>query len=246
MFSQLFNTILYNPLFNLIVVLYNLIPGQDFGVVVIVITILIKIILYPLTASSIKSQRALQELQPKIEALKAEYKNDAQKMTQATMKLYRENRVSPFSSCLPLLIQLPVLLALYYVLRDGLAGADFTRLYPFVSNPGAINSVSFGFLDLAKPSVWLAVLAGIVQFAQAKMFVRPKPAAVSGARDENMMSMMNKQMLYFMPIITVVIGAQLPGALTLYWFVSTLLVWLQQIVTFRKSGVKSASGNLQV
>lgn len=235
MLSALFNTLLYNPLLNLLVGVYNIVPFNDFGISVVLVTLLIKMVLYPLTASSLASQKALQELQPKVQALRTKFKDKPQELAQQTMKLYRENKVSPFSSCLPLLIQLPILLALYWALRDGVSVVDPSRLYSFVAHPGEIHHISLSILDLTKPSYVLAVLAGAAQYVQARMLSTKKPPVTTEAsKDENMMAMMNKQMLYFMPIITVLIGATLPAALTLYWFVSTLFTWLQQVILFKK------------
>lgn len=232
---ELFQVVLTQPMFNAFVGLYNLIP--DVGVVILIITVLIKVVLYPLTASSIKSQKALTDLQPKLDAIKKECKGDKQKLAQETMRLYKENKVNPMASCLPLLIQLPILIALYYVLRDGLTTTNFDTLYSFVKSPGQINTVSFGLVDLKNANIILAVLAGAAQFWQAKMMMRKKAPkeAGEGAKDENMMSMMNKQMLYMMPIMTVFIGWQLPGGLTLYWLLSTVLTALQQVIVFKKN-----------
>lgn len=239
--KALFHTVIYQPLFNLLVWFYNVIPGSDAGVAIILLTIVIKIILWPFSASSIKSQRALTVLQPKIEELKAKFKDDKQGLAVATMALYKENKVNPFSSCLPLLIQLPVLLGLYWVLRAGLNGQDFNVLYPFVKNPGHFDPIAFGFLDLAQPNIMLALLAGASQYVQAKMLMRKKPPVNSaGAQDERMMAMMNKQMLYFFPILTVVIGMQLPAGLTLYWFVTTVLTVVQQKLLFKRYPLPNA------
>ncbi len=227
---QFFHIILYQPIFNIFVGLYDLIP--DAGVVILIITIVIRLALYPMTNKSIKAQQSMQSLQPKMEEIKLKYKDDKQKQTQAIMELYKNNKVNPMGSCLPMLIQLPILIALYMVLRDGLASNNLAgNLYSFIPNPGKINVLSLGWLDLAKPNVVLAVLAGIAQFLQAKTMLR-KPApkqAGSGAKDENMMAMMNKQMLYFMPAFTVIIGISLPAGLTLYWFLGTVLMALQQV-----------------
>jgi YidC/Oxa1 family membrane protein insertase len=221
-------------MFNGFVALYNLIP--DVGVVILIITFLIKIVLYPLTKSSIKSQKALTDLQPKLNELKEKHKGNQQMIAQETMKLYKENHVNPFASCLPLLIQLPILIALYYVLQIALKGDQFGLLYPFMHNPGTINKVSFGLFDLGKASYVLAILAGGAQFWQSKMMTRKRPdkPVVPGAKDEDTMAMMNKQMLYFMPFMTVFIGMSLPAGLTLYWFLSTLLTAIQQLYTFKK------------
>ncbi len=238
MISSFFHAILYQPMYNLLVGLYNILPGHDVGLVILVLTIIIRLVVYPLTSKSIKSQKSLQELQPKMAEIKEKYKTDQQKQAQAIMELYKNNKVNPFASCLPLLIQLPILIALYWVLRDALASKNIANeLYPFIANPGTINPVSLGLFNLQQPNFILAILAGAAQFIQTKMLMRKTPPKQAGAggKDENMMAMMNKQMLYFMPIMTVVIGISLPAGLTLYWFWSTILMALQQWILLRKN-----------
>ncbi|PIZ96587.1 MAG: hypothetical protein COX80_00930 [Candidatus Magasanikbacteria bacterium CG_4_10_14_0_2_um_filter_33_14] len=233
--GAIFEAILTQPIFNLFVWIYNYIP--DVGVVILIITVLIKLALYPSTNKSIKAQKDLTELQPKLEELKKKYAGDQQKIATETMTLYKEHKVNPFGSCLPLLIQLPVFIALYWVLQSVFKGDNFDLLYSFVQNPGHINSVTLGLFDLKEAgNIFLAVLAGGAQFAQAKMFTRKKApkAAGEGGKDESMTAMMNKQMTYFMPLITVLIGYQLPGGLALYWFLSTGITALQQVILFRK------------
>lgn len=230
----LFQEIFYRPILNVLVFLYNIIPGHDIGVAIILLTILIKLILHPLSLKSLKSQKELQEIQPKIDALKEEYKDNKEALAKATMDLYKEHKINPFSSCLPLLIQLPFLLAVYQVFRDGLA-SRLSLVYPFVYKPETINAFSFGFLDLSKPNIILAVLAGVAQFWQAKTMMAKQPKKTeTNSKQPDMAAMMNKQMLYLMPAVTIFIGVSLPGGLTLYWFVLTLLTALQQWYMFRK------------
>lgn len=240
--SNIFNVILYQPIFNLLVFFYNTIPGHDVGVAIIVLTIVIRLILWPFAQKSLKSQKAMQTIQPKIEELKKKYKDNKEKMTQEMMRLYKEEKVNPFSSCLPLLIQFPFLIAVFQVFRNGLSSdASLNLLYPFVANPGHINAIAFGFLDLAKSNIYLAILAGLAQFWQAKMMVTKKPAVnTPGSKDESMMAAMNKQMVYFMPLITVFISMSLPGGLALYWFITTLLMAVQQIFIFKKKATPPA------
>lgn len=236
MISSFFHIVLYKPLFNLFVALYNVLPGHDLALVIVIVTIIIRLILYPLTNSSIKAQRNMQELQPKLQAIKKQFPDDKQKQAAATMALYKESKINPLSSCLPILIQIPLLIALFWVLRDGLASTDLAgSLYPFVFNPGKLNPVSLGFFNLSEPSIVLAILAGAAQFLQAKTLnvKRPPQEAGAGAKDEDMAAMMNKQMLYVMPLMTVVIGVKFPAGLTLYWFLSTALMLLQQLYLFR-------------
>lgn len=239
MLSSIFHSILYKPIFNLFVGLYNIIPGHDVGLVIIVITIIIRVIVYPLTAKSIKAQKSVQDIQPKIDAIKKEYASDQKKQAEMLMQVYKDNKVNPFASCLPLLIQLPILIALYMVMRDVLMSDKFAvELYSFVANPGKLNAISLGFIDMGKANYVLAVLAGAAQFWQAKgmLMKQPPKDAGAGAKDEGMAAAMNKQMLYFMPALTVIIGISLPAGLTLYWLFSTLLTVAQQAIMLKKTG----------
>jgi YidC/Oxa1 family membrane protein insertase len=227
--------ILYEPIFNLLVWFYNIIPGHDIGLAIIAITIVIKLILYPLSQQSIKSQKALQNLQPKMEELKKKYKDNPQELTRATMNLYKQEKISPFSSCLPLLIQFPFLIAVYQVFSKGLTNEQsLDILYNFINNPGNINAVSFGVFDLSSPNIFLALLAGVAQFWVSKMLVSKKQSKIEGDKDEAITTVMNKQMVYFMPVITVVIGLSLPSGLTLYWFITTVLTGIQQLIFLKK------------
>ncbi|OGH59788.1 MAG: hypothetical protein A2725_02105 [Candidatus Magasanikbacteria bacterium RIFCSPHIGHO2_01_FULL_33_34] len=226
---ELFQTILYEPIFNLFVGLYNIIP--DVGIVILIITLAIRIVLYPMTKKSIAAQKSMTDLQPKLEELKIKYKGDQQTLAQETMKLYKENKVNPLGSCLPILVQLPVFIAIYWVLQEGLGSEqNFDTLYSFVKNPGEIKTISLGFIDLGQKNIILAAAAGLAQYWQSKMMQSKKPPkeAGEGAKDESTMSMVNKQMLYFMPGLTFFIGMSFPGGLALYWFLSTLLTALQQ------------------
>lgn len=232
--SQIFHTIFYEPILNLLVFLYNIIPGHDIGIAIILMTVIIKAILLPLSKQSIKSQKSLQNLQPKIDELKKKYAGNKEELGRAMMQLYKEEKVNPFSSCLPLLIQLPFLWAVFIVFRDGLSNQALNGIYSFIARPEAINPISLGLVDLSKPNIVLAVLAGAAQFWQAKMMVTRRPEVKGpGSKDEDMMAMMNKQMIYMMPILTVVIGMTFPGGLALYWLVTTILTALQQLYLFK-------------
>ena len=226
----LYNTLIYQPIFNLFIGIYNFIP--DVGITITLITLIIKVVLYPLTTKSLKAQQSLSELQPKMEALKKQHKGDPTTLNAETIKLYREHKVNTAGSCLPLLIQLPFLIAIYQVLRTGLAHPDFTQLYSFVHNPGLINPVSLGFIDLSRNhNIILAGLAAVAQFWQVRMLSqkRPPAAAGEGAKDEDMAAMMNKQMTFMMPAIIAYTSWQFPAGLALYWFVTTLLTGAQQL-----------------
>jgi YidC/Oxa1 family membrane protein insertase len=234
MIGQIYHVIFYQPIFNALVWFYNIIPGHDVGIAIILVTIILKLILYPFSAQSIHAQKRMQELQPKLDGLKTKFKDDKQGLAKATMELYKTEKISPFSSCLPLLIQFPFLIAVYSVFRNGLAGGEkMNALYSFVHNPGNLNPISFGLLDMSKSNIILAVLAGVAQWWVSKMLIVKKQPAVPGAKDESMTAIMNKQMTIFMPLMTVFIGISLPSGLALYWLVTTILTGVQQLYTFK-------------
>lgn len=231
---SLYQTFLYEPIFNLLVFLYNIVPGHDLGVAIILITVIIKVILLPLSKKSIKSQKSLQDLQPKIAELKKKFEGKKEELGKAMMALYKDNKVSPFSSCLPLIVQFPVLIAVYQVFRNGFGEDQLALVYSFIHRPDTINSIAFGFIDMSSPNIALAILAGLAQFWQVSTMQTKQPEIKTpGAKDEDMMAIMNKQMKYFMPAITIFIGVSLPGGLTFYWFLVTLLSALQQIYVFK-------------
>lgn len=240
---SIYNTLVFQPILNLLIWLYNAIPGNDIGFAIIALTVVVKVILYPMTVQQIRQQKALQDIQPKIDEIRSRLKDNKEEQAKELMELYKREKVNPAASCLPLLIQLPIFIGLFQALRDGLASHSLNLLYPFVSTPSAINVMFLGFVDLSKPNYVLAVLAGIIQFWQSwQMFRKPSPATPppaevkgkEGAKDESMAAMMNKQMMYVMPVVTVFIGISLPGGLTLYWLVMSLLTVAQQAVFLKK------------
>ena len=139
MVVSLYTTFFYQPLFNVLVFIYNTIPGQDLGVAIIALTVLVRVLLYPLSSQSIKAQKMMQDVQPKLDALKKQFGADKEKLASATMQLYREEKVNPLSSCLPLLLQLPFFIALFQVFRDGTKPESLSVLYPFIQHPGTLQ-----------------------------------------------------------------------------------------------------------
>ncbi len=229
----LYHAILYQPIFNLSIGFYDVF--HDFGLVVLALTLLVRGALWPLTHKTLANQKAMLEIQPKLKEVQAKYKDNKEEQAKAMMALYKEHKVSPLTSCLPLLIQLPLFIALYRVLSAGLKSQGFADLYSFVPNPGTISTLSLHFLDISKPSIVIAILAAAAQFWQAKMMQRKDVAVHSKeSQDEDTMAIMNKQMLYMMPAMTLFIGWRLPAGLTLYWLFTNLAMVLQQKLAFRK------------
>jgi YidC/Oxa1 family membrane protein insertase len=241
---NLFNLILYQPLFNALILFYEFLPGHDFGLAIIVLTVLIRLALYPSSLKSIQSQKTMAEIQPKIQEIQRTYKNDQAKQAQAMMELYQKEKINPFSGCLPLLLQLPILIALYQVFWRGLQPEQLANLYSFVPHPGQINPFFLGIVNLSQPNLIFALLSGALQFFQTKMlnpkqkehFPKPKDDTASQFSE-----MIQKEMLYIFPIFAVLILLRLPSAIGLYWIITTLFAIIQQYIIFKKP--KSVASN---
>lgn len=234
--AGIFNTFLYYPLFNALVLIYSYFPGGDFGIAIICLTILIRIILYPIAEKALRSQRALQKLQPLIQEIQRKHKDDKEKQAKETLEIYKKEKINPFSGLFLALIQLPILIALYNVFWKGLRATELAHLYSFVPNPEHINAMFLGLVDLSKPNILFAVIAGAVQFFQTKMLLPPLDKTQPKKGDFT--AMMQKQMVYFFPILTVVILFRLPSALGLYWIVSGAFSMVQQYFILKRTDNK--------
>lgn len=242
--GAIFTSFIYQPLYNLLIFVYNVFPLGDFGVSIIIVTVLIKFLLVPLSKKQIESQKKMQELQPKIKALQEKHKGDKEKQSRALMEFYKENKTNPFSGCLPMIVQLVFLIAIYRVLFN-ISNAGLTvnaaDLYSFVANPGQINKMFFGLIDLSStinishlaakdiPQISLIVLAALSQYIQTKMLMAGQPAKPSLKGEQpDFSQIMSKQMLYLGPLLTLFIGIKFPAGLALYWLVSTVFMIGQQ------------------
>ena len=246
----LFNELIYRPLYNLLIFVYNAVPFQDFGVAIIIVTILIKFLLIPLSKKQIESQKKMQEMQPKIKEIQEKYKGDKQKQSRALTEFYKVNKANPFSGCLPVIFQLIFLIAIYRVLFNiseaGLVVGE-GELYAFVMNPGQINQYFLGLIDLSKTvnfgditvsavaQMVLVVLAAIAQYFQTKMLMPAKAPSIANKKSTpDISQMMSKQMLYLGPLLTLFIGIKFPAGLALYWLVSTVFALVQQSRLMKK------------
>ncbi len=271
----LFHEVLFRPLLNLLVFLYEF--TGDFGLAIIIVTALVRLMLYPIAKKTLVHQKELKKIQPKIKALQEKHKDDKETLSKEMMALYKEHNFNPASGCLPMIVQLIVLIALYRVFLS-VMDLRFEELYSWMSNPGKIDTYFFNLFDLGQKSaelnlgkilafnlaegikiaswggVILAVVAGLAQFYQTKMTIAKqkekkeeedknkteeerKQEAEKKADEPDMMEMMNKQMLYFFPFLTVYIGLSFPAGLSLYWTVSTLLLIGQQYLLDREEKI---------
>ncbi|MBX4187571.1 MAG: YidC/Oxa1 family membrane protein insertase [Candidatus Doudnabacteria bacterium] len=233
--GNIFNNILVHPLLNILVFFYNYIP--DIGAVIILLTILVRLLLLPSFHKSMRHQRELQKLQPKMKEIREKYKNDQEQQAKAMMELYKVHKVNPLSSCLPILIQLPLLFALYRVFIQSLNGQALQGLYSFVHNPGNIDPFFLNWINLAAHQNYiLAGAAAILQFVQTRMMQNQKKDQSSNSNDtlDATNKMMMSYMMYFLPAMTFFFGVQFPAGLSLYWITTTLFGIAQQHYILRK------------
>lgn len=240
---------IFEPLFNGLLYIQKILPGHDLGVAIILLTLVIKAILYAPSLSGIRASRQLQVLQPKLKAIQTQYKDNKEKLAQEQMKLYKDSKVNPLSSCLPLLIQIPFFIGLYQVFISGLkiddagvlGSAELKHVYPFLrgyyeSTP--INTMFLGFVNLVgekgAANIVLALLAGATQFWQTKMLAAPKEPHIKEARDESIASATNKQMTYLLPIFTAYLAYTFPAGLALYWTAQSVFTIAQQYIFLRQ------------
>jgi len=231
-FIKFFHITLWQPLFNLLILFYLYIP--NLGVAIILLTVLIRVILYPLQAKAAKSQLALQAIQPKLKEVQKQHKDNKEEQAKAMMALYKTEGINPFSGFLVMLIQFPVLIVLYRLFWQGIQEENFQYLYSFVQRPETINTMFLG-MNLNDPSTILAVLVGIAFFAQAKLSTPTKPKQNDKKGAGAMFGdMFQKQMLYVFPIFIVFILLRLPSALGLYLLISGIFTTGQQYLAKKK------------
>ena len=227
--SQAYTAIFYIPILNVLVYFYNTIAFHDFGIAIIYVTLLIRLVLYPFFHKGVKQQMVMQRLQPKIKKIQELHKDDKEKQSQALMDLYKEHGVNPFSAILLLLIQLPILISLYHIILSGLGASTLVGLYPFVSAPAASTGCSLGY-STSKKSLELVVLAGIAQYFQARFAIYRNPKGDGALSPAEKIA---RQMAFIGPIFTILIFYNLPAAVGLYWLTSSLFSIGQQLIVNR-------------
>ncbi|OGJ60723.1 hypothetical protein A3D88_03115 [Candidatus Peribacteria bacterium RIFCSPHIGHO2_02_FULL_52_16] len=246
-FTQIFRTFITKPFLNFLIFIASLLPDHSLGIAIIILTIVVKLILFFPTQHALQGQKEMQKLQPKLDELKKRYGDDPKKMQEETMKLWKEHKVNPFQSCLPMLVQFPVLIGLFYVIRDGSVLALSQHLiYGFYSHLSWTFGTQFLWLDLLKPDIYVMPAALVIlQFLQMKLTftlndrkkAKEKVVDVGDKKKEPMspQKMQQNIMLYGLPIMIGVFAFQFPAAVSLYWGVSTLFGIGQQLVVNRKT-----------
>jgi YidC/Oxa1 family membrane protein insertase len=232
----MWNTIIYEPIYNALIFIAQNLAFKDVGLAVVILTVIIRLILSPLSKKSIVSQYKMKLLEPKLAAIKSQGLSKEEEAKQ-TFALYKTEKINPFSGCLYLLIQLPILFALYKVFIHGIYQPDF--LYPALSVDG-LSNYFLGLIDITKPFLVFAILAGLTQALQA--FLAPKPPTPSGNEkgfQAQFAKSMSVQTRYVLPIIIIFISAKLAAAVSLYWTVANLFSIGQELY-FRRTIRKNA------
>lgn len=227
MVKEFFKTILYEPLYNLLIFFAWLVPGHSIGWAIILLTIVVKILLWVPSVKGIRAPLQMRVHQPELKKIQERYKDDRAMQSQALMAYYKEHGVNPLAGCLPLLIQLPVILILYNVFVAGLKDIRPDIIYSFTPHLDTINTHFLG-LDLSKPDrIFLPLIIAALQFFQARHMQKINPPVSNDPKDP--MVIISKQSVFLFPLMTYFFALSFPAGVSLYWGTSTLFQLLQQL-----------------
>jgi YidC/Oxa1 family membrane protein insertase len=240
MFSTIWHSVFFDPIYNGLIFLIDIVPGGDVGIAIILLTIIVKAILLPVSLSAARTQRVMRDVEPKLAEIKERTKDDREALARETLAAYRDAGVSPFSSIFLLFIQIPIVIALYLSVYTGggvrLPDINVGILYSFIPNPENASMLFLGLIDIAAKSLPLAVLAGVTQFFQAHVsFPAPAPK-VEGAKPsfkEDFARSMQLQVKYVMPVIIFFFAYTISASVALYFVVSNLLGIAQEYIVRR-------------
>ena len=207
--------------------LYNI--TRNYGIAIILLAILVSIILYPLTLKSFKSMKQMQIVQPKMEKLRKEYKDNPQKLNKEIMELYKKHKVNPFGGCLPMLLQMPIFIALYQAFIRAIELRDARFLWiKDLSQPDRAFFIPSGTGNSGIPVNILPILMAITMYFQQKVSMAASIHPVTDGKKEDVLQQQQKMMTIMMPILFGFIFYNMPSGLVLYWFVNTLIMFYQQ------------------
>ncbi|MFW5853518.1 MAG: YidC/Oxa1 family membrane protein insertase [Patescibacteria group bacterium] len=238
MIKSIFNLILFEPLYNALVFLTGILPGANVGLAIILLTVIVRIILFPLYQKTINNQKQMALVQPEIKKIKEKYKAEKQKQAEAILELYKEHNMNPFSGILVTLIQIPIILSMFFVFSRGF-DLNLDILYSFISQPEVVNTQLLGFLDITQRSFIIAFLVAASQYLQMNITL-PKPSPKTKKSDnkpnfqEDMVRGMQTQMRYVLPGVIGIIATTFPAAVGIYWITSNVFSLGQFLMVKRK------------
>ncbi len=239
MLSLIWTTIITKPFYNAFIFLMHLLPFADAGVIIVIFTIIIKFILFPLSIKASRAQLQMKSIEKDLADIKEKYKDNKEEQSKQTIEYYREKGINPFASFFILLVQLPIIIGLYRVfLKSGLPVIDTALLYSFVPAVASVNMMFFGLIDIAQKSLVLAILAGLTTYIQLDQASKTQAAAAPSQSGKSMQAdiaqTMTKQMKYFFPIIVIFISYSISAAVALYWITSNVFAIVQEIYIKKK------------
>lgn len=228
-----FHTLIYIPIYNLLIFFVDLVPNGDVGLALIATSFVVRVLILPLSLSAVSTQRAMREIEPELKEIKEKYKGNTEQQAKEQMALYKKYDIHPFASILTVFIQLPILISLYLVIRhESLSVVNTALLYPFIHAPAALSPLFLGFVSIAKPNLILAILVGITQFFQAYFAIPLPEKAKSGTKSDMQQEFgrtMAIQARFILPIVMGVVGYA-SGAIALYFITSNTVMLLQEVL----------------
>lgn len=248
MFSALWHNVFFDPIYNGLIFFVNTIPGADLGLAIVALTVLVKIVLLPLSIKASKTQHAMRAIEPKLKEIKENFKNNREKLAMKTMEVYREAGINPFASIFLVFLQIPIIIALYLAVFNG-GGVRFPEvntdlLYSFVHIPEQVNMWFLGFVNIAEKSFMLAALAGATQFVHTNLAMpAPEPRDPNAAPSfgDDFKRSMHLQMRYVMPLIIFFVAYTISAAIALYFLVSNITAIAQEFF-IRKHAPRPEAG----
>ncbi len=228
----MFHTLFYEPVYNLLVIVLTYTPMHDIGTAIVIVTLIVKAFLLPLNLSALRTQYAMKRLEPKMNKIKEIQKVNPQEASKMMIDLYKTEKVNPFASLFAVILQIPIFFALYFVFSKGLQ-ADPLSLYSFAHFPETLHTLAFGLFDVTtKGNMVIAILTGLSSYALARrqtVDMTVKKSAGEESFQDQFMKSMKIQLLYVLPVIIGVSAYMLPSALGLYWFISNVIGFAQDV-----------------
>lgn len=239
MFTYIWHTFFFDPIYNGLVFFIDAVPYGDVGLAIVCTTIVVKFLLLPLSIKAAKSQRLMKELEPKLKLVKEKFKDKREEQAKAIMDLYKDAGLNPLSSIFLLFIQIPIIIALYFAVYKGggvaLPAINTDLLYSFIPTPETANMMFLGMLDITQKSLPLALLAGITQFIYAQLSI-PKAEPKTDDKPDfkaDFARSMQMQMRYVLPLVIFFVAYTISAAIALYFTVSNLMMIAQEFVVRR-------------
>ena len=231
----MYNTLIFQPFYNGFIFLMNLFPFFDAGVIIIIFTIIIKIIILPLSIKASKAQIEMKKTEKDLAVIKEKHKDDKNEQTKKIMEYYKEKGINPLAGIFILIIQLPILIGLYQVfIKSGLPEINKILLYSFVGVPVSVNMVFLGLIDISSKNIWLAVIAGVTTYFQIHHTTKTQNSQVGTDKQSEFAAAMATQMKYVFPVLMTFISYSVSSAIAIYFITSNLFAIAQEIYIKKK------------